>query len=680
MTRTSASNFERSTAARRFAPRERERTMFSPGAQDSKSDSPGQGHRRTHGQAMPSSPDGQTPDRSRCRSPRRGVAALALPIALGLLIALAATPATALTLEPPFAANYVAVDLGSAPNVPNYYGGLTVKFDDPDTLLLGGAANSPIGGLYAVPLVRDASGHITGFAGAAVLYAEAQNIDGGVAYGPGDVLFLSRYPQNDMGELKPGSAAADKVVDLDAIGVANTLGGLGFVPPGFPGAGRLKVGSFIGSGWYDVPLTPDGNGTFAAGTAVWRAGLGGVEGIAYVPLGSPQFANPSVLVSDYSYGRVSVYEVDSSGDPVVSTRRSFITGLNGAEGATIDPVTGDFLFSTFQQGAGRVIAVRGFVTSFCGDGVVDPGEECDDGNGADGDCCSSACALDADGTSCDDGNGCTTNDVCSGGACGGTVDALCGVDTFFCYKAAPAKAAAGEAAYPSFTPYLGVVVLDELSSVEPNDLHELDLKKTIGVCQPADRDGSHPDAPTHAGRLTAYQARISKTDPAQPKFAKVTKTIRNSLGTLRLSLTAVDRFFEPSSSGFGDAGAPPLDAGSLDRFKCYKAKAAKAPRGQPPYPTFARVQVSVVDSFRGPIVYTLKKPTRFCAPADRDGLEPAAPTHPAHLVCYGASATKTDPAQPAFLKTRISTTSLLANEVLDAKSPLEICVPSEALD
>jgi cysteine-rich repeat protein len=619
-------------------------------------------------------------DRCRCRSQRRGVAALALPITLGLLVALAATPATAQTLQPPFAANYVATDLGSAPGVPNYYGGLTIKFDDPDTLLLGGAANSPIGKLYAVPLVRDGSGHITGFAGTAVLHAEAQNIDGGLAYGPDNVLFLSRYPQNDMGQLKPGNSVTDKVVDLDAIGVANTLGGLGFVPPGFPGAGRFKVASYIGVGWYDVPLTPDGNGTFDAGPAVWRAALSGVEGIAYVPLGSPQFANPSVLVSEYSYGRVSAYEIDANGDPVVATRRNFITGLNGAEGATIDPVTGDFLFSTFLGSGGRVIAVRGFATSFCGDGVVDSGEQCDDGNTADGDCCSSTCALDVDGTSCDDGDGCTTNDVCSGGACGGSADALCGVDNFFCYKAKPAKAAAGEPAYPSFTPYLGVVVVDELGSGEPTDLHQLDLKKTIGVCHPADRDGSDPDAPNHAAHLNAYQAKLSKTDPAQPRFAKVTKTIHNSLGTLRLSLTAVDRFLEPSSSALGDAGAPPLGAGSLDRFKCYKAKVARAPKGQPPYPIFAPVPVSVVDSFRGPILYTLKKPTRFCAPADRDGLEPDAPTHPAHLVCYSASATKTDPAQPAFVKARISTTSLLADEVLDAKSPLEICVPSEALD
>ena len=56
----------------------------------------------------------------------------------------------------------------------------------------------------------------------------------------------------------------------------------------------------------------------------------------------------------------------------------------------------------------------------CGDGTVDTGEQCDDGNLADGDCCSSTCRFEALGTACDDGNFCTVNDVCNGlGTCAG---------------------------------------------------------------------------------------------------------------------------------------------------------------------------------------------------------------------------------------------------------------------
>jgi cysteine-rich repeat protein len=56
----------------------------------------------------------------------------------------------------------------------------------------------------------------------------------------------------------------------------------------------------------------------------------------------------------------------------------------------------------------------------CGDGLLDPEEECDDGNNLNGDCCSASCTMEPDGGSCDDGEGCTSSDQCSSGACAGT--------------------------------------------------------------------------------------------------------------------------------------------------------------------------------------------------------------------------------------------------------------------
>jgi cysteine-rich repeat protein len=55
----------------------------------------------------------------------------------------------------------------------------------------------------------------------------------------------------------------------------------------------------------------------------------------------------------------------------------------------------------------------------CGNGVLDPGEGCDDGNGSDGDCCSATCQLEAAGSPCpDDGDPCTTNTCDGAGGCG----------------------------------------------------------------------------------------------------------------------------------------------------------------------------------------------------------------------------------------------------------------------
>jgi cysteine-rich repeat protein len=53
----------------------------------------------------------------------------------------------------------------------------------------------------------------------------------------------------------------------------------------------------------------------------------------------------------------------------------------------------------------------------CGNGVLDAGETCDDGNTLNDDCCSSVCQQHPDGTACSDGNQCTVGDVCQSGAC-----------------------------------------------------------------------------------------------------------------------------------------------------------------------------------------------------------------------------------------------------------------------
>jgi hypothetical protein len=284
-------------------------------------------------------------------------------ILLGLLLtALVAAPAGAQQVEPPFDGSYSITDLGPPPGVPARLGGLTLKAGTTDRLLIGGLANEPGGALYEIGLVRDGEGHITGFSGAAARFADAANNDGGVVYGPGGVLFLARWENNELGQTKPGSTVTDKIVNLAPLGVTASPGAILFTPQGQPGAGSFKLAGYRNGQWYDADVVPDGTGTYDVVNlrAVTGAVLpGGPEGIVYVPSGSPQFGKPSLLVSEYQAGNVAAYEVDVNGDPVIASRRTLISGLSGAEGAFLDPLTGDFLFSTFG-GDGRVVVVRGF--------------------------------------------------------------------------------------------------------------------------------------------------------------------------------------------------------------------------------------------------------------------------------------------------------------------------------
>jgi hypothetical protein len=170
-----------------------------------------------------------------------------------------------------------------------------------------------------------------------------------------------------LGEFLPGSTTVNKTVDLTAAGVSSSVGAIAFVPAGFAGAGKFKILSYSTNEWYEAQLSPDGSGTYDVTNVQLKATLqGGLEGAVYVHGGNPDFSTDTALACEYIAGAVGAYALDSNGDPILATRQDFLTGLTGAEGALIDPVTGDFIFSTFG-GGDRVLVVRGFTlpTSYC---------------------------------------------------------------------------------------------------------------------------------------------------------------------------------------------------------------------------------------------------------------------------------------------------------------------------
>jgi hypothetical protein len=281
---------------------------------------------------------------------------------LGLVAAPASCASLGITVATPYDSFYSCYDLGPAPGVPTNFGGLTTTLADENTLLIGGSANTAAGNLYNVTIDRDANCHILGFTGASSTAVTAPYNDGGVSYHPSsNVLFLARWPVNEVGMVGPASATTDKVVPMSSYGFASSVSALNFVPAGFSAADQLKLVTWPTGEWYSVSYAPDGMGLFdITGVAYVTTIAGGPEGFTYVPAGSPLFPSDGLLVSEYSAGKIATYGLDANDDPSVMTRADFVTGLTGAEGALLDPLSGDFLFSTFG-GSNRVIAIRGFL-------------------------------------------------------------------------------------------------------------------------------------------------------------------------------------------------------------------------------------------------------------------------------------------------------------------------------
>ena len=272
------------------------------------------------------------------------------------------------SVNAPYNSVYSIGTLGHPPSVPGSLGGLVFK--DNNTLLIGGDANYAPGAIYQLTVTRDSGGHITGFAGPATLYATAPYIDGGLWWMPNGTLCYATYsggsnaaPGNCIGQILPGGTSPASVTPMGPKGIVGTLGTGTIIPAGFPGAGRLVLGDYYWGDLYSAPFTANQNGTYTIGNATLECSTApsydGFEGIVYVDTGNPLFGQASVLVSDYFNYTVNRYRIDSNGIPIYNTREVVVQDLGGAEGGTVDPVTGEFLFSTYGS-VSEVYVLLGF--------------------------------------------------------------------------------------------------------------------------------------------------------------------------------------------------------------------------------------------------------------------------------------------------------------------------------
>jgi len=266
------------------------------------------------------------------------------------------------------------------------------------------------------------------------------------------------------------------------------------------------------------------------------------------------------------------------------------------------------------------------VEHFCGNGIVEPGETCDPPGTVmppNGNQCRLDCTYCGDGVvngvpgseSCDDGN--TNNsDGCGNFCLSGSSAAL---DNFECYRTRVVEK------QPLIPPRNATpMTLEDQFGTSTRNVY-----RPVTLCNPADKDGEDPGAPSHADHLVSYQlrAKVQVRDPnyGRNKLPPRSQKVVNEFGTIYVDPLNQNRMLVPSAKMV--ASQPPPLTPSIDHFTCYRVRRTK---GTAP---FVQQTVTVDDEF-GSATIDVRRPTKLCAPVNVNNADPSASAHAAHLMCY----------------------------------------------
>ncbi len=185
----------------------------------------------------------------------------------------------------------------------------------------------------------------------------------------------------------------------------------------FSNAGDLVLARYDADGSLD--------GTFGTGGTV-RTCCGAVADALVLQTDGKLVAAGWTSGLDFTLAR---YNADGTLDATFGTGGKVTTSIGGDDLAFALAIQADgklVAAGAASSGSGtssRDFALARYLNDVCGDGIVQPAEQCDDGNRTNGDCCSSTCRREADGSPCNDGNVCTDADVCRTGVCRGACQA-----------------------------------------------------------------------------------------------------------------------------------------------------------------------------------------------------------------------------------------------------------------
>ena len=289
------------------------------------------------------------------------------------------------------------------------------------------------------------------------------------------------------------------------------------------------------------------------------------------------------------------------------------------------------------------------LSNTCGDGVIDAFETCDDGNQADGDCCSSACLTEPDGSPCDDGELCTLNDTCNAGTCtaGQLGPQSCG-NASFCYSARRSRGSArGER-------------ITDVSVRDVVDERTYDLKRTDAICVAAAIDGEAPPEPSShhlSYRIRALRSQEQNTTPGQFR-------VTTSQGSIDLETRGADRMLISAAMNMGSAPTPPAED-MADDYRCHRVR----PLGRPGKPEGS---VSVQDPFENRS-YELRRSSRLCLAANLNGVPPRNPD--LHFLCSSAKRARGEDAHDRVVG-QIIAVDTFGEHAVDTRKESSLCVPA----
>src|SRR5262245_44688941 len=148
--------------------------------------------------------------------------------------------------------------------------------------------------------------------------------------------------------------------------------------------------------------------------------------------------------------------------------------------------------------------------------------------------------------------------------------------------------------------------------------HPLTLGFPQRLCAPADKNGG--------GILDPVQHLVGYSLLRSPFTKQTNLSIANQFGTIRLDLTRRDLLMVPTAKSL-TVTPPVLPPPTIDHFDCYRTKRAHGA------PKFIKTDVTVTDQFET-VNLKLVVPFRLCVPANKNGEDPTAPSHPGLLLCY----------------------------------------------